>query len=72
MDRHKSMVSETLITGRNNVMRRGKEKFNPQHAIQAQWSSSGRPMGLHIRNFDAKWEWVVNDTPRPLYPQLMR
>jgi hypothetical protein len=41
-------------------------KFTLEQATKAQRES--RRIGLLFLNFGASWGWVVNATPRPLYP----
>jgi len=36
------------------------------HAMKAYWSGGIAP---HILDLGFRWRWVVNFTPRPLYPQ---
>jgi hypothetical protein len=40
------------------------------HALKAYWGSGG--ITPHILNLGTKWRWVVNFTPRLLYPQGKR
>jgi hypothetical protein len=44
-----------------------KVKFNLEQATKAQrWSIS---KAYYLFNLDARWGWVVNVTPRSLYPR---
>jgi len=36
--------------------------------MEAYWRSRDKPTFPPILNFDARWRWVVNITPLPLYP----
>jgi hypothetical protein len=42
-----------------------KVKFSLQQAINAQRGSTGIVL---LFNLVARWGWVINATPRPLYP----
>jgi hypothetical protein len=42
-------------------------KFILERATKAQRRSRG--IALRFLNLGARWEWVVNATPRPLYPR---
>jgi hypothetical protein len=44
-----------------------KVEVAPQHAMDGTEGSRG--IGLLIVNCGVKWEWVINVTPRPLYPR---
>jgi hypothetical protein len=43
-----------------------KVKFTLEEATNAQKGSRGRAL---LFNLGARWGWVVNTTPRPLYPR---
>jgi hypothetical protein len=43
-----------------------KVKFDLEQAMKAQRESKGK---LLIFNLGGRWGWVVNTTPRPLYPR---
>jgi hypothetical protein len=43
-----------------------KVKFTLEQATKAQRSNRG--ISLHLPYLRARWGWVVNATPRPLYP----
>jgi catalase len=44
-----------------------KVKFSLEQAMNAQRGSRG--IALLFFNLGARWGWVVNATPRPLYPR---
>jgi hypothetical protein len=48
------------------LIKKVKVKFTLEHTTKAQMGSSGIAL---LFNFGARWGWVVNVTPRPLYPQ---
>jgi len=50
--------------GRSNV--KVKVKFDLEQTMKAQKGRRGKPL---IFNLGGRWGWVVNATPRPLYPR---
>jgi hypothetical protein len=65
------LVSEIkqMLTGTHNlhIHKKVKVKVSLEQVLKAQRGSRG--IAILFFNLGTKWRWVVNSTPRPLYPR---
>ena len=57
----------TLVFKFTDGKEKVKAKFTLEQAMKAQ--SGSRDITYSFFNLGARWGWVVNATPRPLYPR---